>query len=129
RRPFRALRLGMATAAVRRFVSAHPSLRLKRADEFRQLCVLHIRYRPERHAAARPLAYVETADRPIYSRPAEGGDIGRNEDIDRVLAPLVDERRSGPPVEIVQTSANERETGRCEICHRRREVELPEEPR
>jgi hypothetical protein len=56
----------------------------------------------------------------IFRRP--------DEQIDEMFAPLVDERRDGAMVEIIEAAAGKRESFRGEVIHRRREIELAVEP-
>ena len=52
-----------------------------------------------------------------------------DEEIDDVRAPLVDDRADGPPIDIIEPSADQREAKRRQVDHRRRYVEPPVEPR
>jgi hypothetical protein len=54
---------------------------------------------------------------------------GRHENVDHVLAMLIHERRNRSAIDIVETTADERESVLREIGHRGREIQLAIEPR
>src|SRR5574339_934216 len=105
-----------------------PLLLLERAHERGQLDVVQIGYGHESHSVAAPAMHLEPADGldgGSRALAARGGD----EDVDSIPPPLVDERCYGTSFEIIQPSADQRETDRGEVRDRWREVESSQEPR
>src|SRR5215472_17185376 len=92
--------------------------------ELIELGIIQIRGCPERHAATGPMAHVEAADRPRPNRFAARSRVRPDEQVDRVLAAHVNERRSLASRDIFEPSAGEREPRGREITDRRGEVQL-----
>src|SRR5436305_7510130 len=95
--------------------------------ELFELRHLDIGHGPEIHAVLRPVDDVVALALGGLRRRVAG--TRPDEQINEVLVVLIDERRDGPAVEIIETATGQREVRRGEILDRRREVELAVEPR
>lgn len=66
-----------------------------------QLRVVEVGDGPERQSTADPVADVKAADGSLFRRaPIRRRAIGLDEDVDRVLAALIHERRGGAAIEV-----------------------------
>src|SRR5690349_23988893 len=79
------------------------------------------------HVVALPREYPPPS--PPSLRPPPSSPRGPQEDVEHVLAPAVHERCDGLPADIVEPSADERESAAGKVVHGRREIELAVEPR
>src|SRR6266851_9230298 len=100
---------------------------LQRLAKRVELRFVQVRYGPERHAAAGPVPHVKAAHR--ARRQRRNPVCWPGEQIDRVVCPLVNEGGDRLTRDVVQPATPQRESERGEVGHRRREVQLAQEPR
>src|SRR5271165_5636080 len=108
---------------------SRPTLALDQQPKLSQFALVQVRDSAKRHPGLTPLNEMK----PLQRRRLGRGSVARrrrpDEEIDGMLAALVNQGRHRPAVQIVEAPADQRETLGHEILHRGRKIELTLEPR
>src|SRR5580658_8970706 len=97
--------------------------------ELAELYRIEVADRPEVEPASGPMAHIVTLDGPSRHGGVLGAQALGDEQIDDVLAALIDDGGHRLAVDVIETAAEQRKTLRRQVDHRRRDVDLAVEPR
>src|SRR5580704_16346909 len=97
--------------------------------EFIELAGIDVADRPQVEAALAPMADVKSLHGFVLDAMDRGAQRLADEQIDHVLAPVIDDRGHRLAVDVIEPAADQGKTLRGQVDDRRRNVELAVEPR
>src|SRR5882757_3747339 len=109
--------------------STRPHRALELFAELGKLVGGEVADRPVIHAALAPAPDIESLQRLDFGGAAFGAGGLRDEQVDHMRAPPIDDGADRAGIDIIEPAADQRKTLRGEVDHRRRDVELAVEPR
>ena len=93
-----------------------------------QVAFADVGYRPVGEIAVAPMDQVITLPLDHRLRFGLPGRCWPNKQINKMFAPLVNQRCYGVIIEVIKATANQRKTLAGKVCHRSREIELRIQP-